>query len=308
MVVHLKIAALERNRNLLCQSWTKGHLVEWLKVNPPAVETTAQEVTTQPLSAPLEVPSPVISHAPVLVMVTPAKFRWNKNLEARLICAVCDDVAAFLTRGQRLNQAQLDARELNPFWVECAFKFNLVDYKPVNIFENVSELQSIDPSNPHSAQIMPLDLKSKFTQIRGFVTKATGDFKVSGGGVGYGTQVEAADVQDGGIVLSDYNWGADGGDAIISVTDKGNCIAALVPRVLNCLKAIKVLEKMSITETDSAVIRAATSMVQAASDSVDFDSDTVTLSMHELTQQVLAVNGSHEAVGVRTSLLYNLCI
>jgi hypothetical protein len=39
MVGHLKIAALERNINLLCQSWTKGHLVERLNVNPPAVET-----------------------------------------------------------------------------------------------------------------------------------------------------------------------------------------------------------------------------------------------------------------------------
>jgi hypothetical protein len=114
-----------------------------------------------------------------------------------------------------------------------------VGYKPVNIFENISELQSIDPSNPHSAQVMPLDLKRKFTQIRGFVTKNTGDFNVSGGGVGYGTQVEAADVQGGGILLSDYNWGADGVDAIISATDQGNCIAALVPRVLNVFKAMK---------------------------------------------------------------------
>jgi hypothetical protein len=65
---------------------------------------------------------------------------------------------------------------------------------------------------------------------------------------------------------------------------------------------------MSITETDSAVIRAGTNMLHAASNAVDFDSDTVTLSMHELKQQLLALHGSHEAVGVHTSFLYSLCI
>jgi hypothetical protein len=33
--VQLKKAALERKKDLLCHSWTRSRLVEWLEANPP---------------------------------------------------------------------------------------------------------------------------------------------------------------------------------------------------------------------------------------------------------------------------------
>jgi hypothetical protein len=179
-------AALGRDSDLMCGSWKRGQILEWLVANP----IVHDEEPNRALFPPPPVPPPTLP-TPVV------KFRWNKNLEARVVCVIYDDVQAFLQKDGALSRQQIDAKvHLAPYWNDAAAKFNSTLFLPLNEYNHIEDLASLSPTKCHVVSITGKDYQ---------ITRAESNFDISGGGIGYGEHGgnDAGDSGDAGAAITD---------------------------------------------------------------------------------------------------------
>eukprot|EP00588_Corethron_pennatum_P015571 CAMPEP_0194267394 /NCGR_PEP_ID=MMETSP0169-20130528/1912_1 /TAXON_ID=218684 /ORGANISM="Corethron pennatum, Strain L29A3" /LENGTH=471 /DNA_ID=CAMNT_0039008219 /DNA_START=135 /DNA_END=1550 /DNA_ORIENTATION=+ len=138
-VSQLRQAALERSASLSCNSWNREKLVSWLQTNTPNSYSAN---------------------------FTPAKnqgavrFLWTPDLEARLCCALCEDVSS--------QDLKLGSDVLGQYWLNAAIKFSETTFQPVNQFSHfvqLSKLAALDPRTPPVCYIDGHELKEKFTEL-----------------------------------------------------------------------------------------------------------------------------------------------
>jgi len=139
-VSQLRHAALERCPVLSCNSWNREKLIAWLQANG---QTNYSNLGINNEIA--------------------MRFLWSNNLEARLVCVICDDPTSFLSQ-----DLKLDSDILSQYWFDAALKFNDESFQPINPFHHISQLPKLAALNPTPPPVTNIDengLKDKFIEI-----------------------------------------------------------------------------------------------------------------------------------------------
>ena len=162
-VAQLRAVALERSSGLAGSSWSRSKLLAWLNINPPDAVSNAG-----PSSGAAAASSGVAPKSPPALL----KFRWNKDLEARLVSTICNTREQFLLRNQQLTRQQLDAgRRTSVYWEAAATRFNDASYNPVNEYNHIPLLSRILPTQTSLVPVTAAKMREKFLSLRADLTK-----------------------------------------------------------------------------------------------------------------------------------------
>jgi hypothetical protein len=280
----LQMVALERNGNLKCQSWSRQRLLEWLTANPlssnaPIGTTNLAMQSGSPICASLLSPGATGGGSSSSTKKF-TKFRWNKNMEARAVAAICKDTEGFMLRERSLSRDRLDAKAtLSDFWITTVDVFNSPDFNPGNEFDHIGVLQYIDPRNSPACHITGTELQAKFKAVQSLVTKAVNNFNISGGGKDYGVN------QSEDINITDYDWGVDNG--IVSITESG--ISSAVNRINECLKSFGIATPQLQMQAE-VCIKEMLYRAKEKEDDEEFNEEPVNLILTQIVQGVLVAS------------------